>query len=196
MTVDIVPDLDEYEPVPHAHVVAAHGHLVRPSQEPGLASQDELSHPPRGYGEDSPDQLDSRDCGEEDKPKPEHDVDLFIYDVQRENAESIIVFNCSRGSILVESTLCNLRENTVHWIIPGFRILLAHRKHLTSICSEDSSKKIVKEKDLANYIDKVEKLTESKPQKVVPVLPVAVMVFGDEIILHFSHCYLCLLSLY
>ena len=92
MTVDIVPDLDEYEPVPHAHVVAAHGHLVRlaikakgqwfymalsyPSQEPGLASQDELSHPPRGYGEDSPDQLDSRDCGEEDKPKPEHDVDL------------------------------------------------------------------------------------------------------------------------
>ena len=45
-------------------------------KKPCLSSKDELPHSPGDDGEDSPDQLDGGDCGQEDKPEPEQDVNL------------------------------------------------------------------------------------------------------------------------
>ena len=44
--------------------------------------------------EETVDKPDSGDCGEENKPEVEKDVNLFIDDVQRKDTESIVLLNC------------------------------------------------------------------------------------------------------
>ena len=60
--------------------------------------------------EEAIDEPDCRDSGQKDKPEVEEDVDLFIDDVQGENAESVMFLNGPRRTILVENTFGNLRK--------------------------------------------------------------------------------------
>jgi len=49
--------------------------------------------------------------GKQDEPEPQEDVDLFIDNVQRQNTESIVLLNCARDTVLVESALGHLETD-------------------------------------------------------------------------------------
>ena len=51
------------------------------------------------------------DGGEEDEPEPEENVDLLVNDVERENTQTVMTLHSSRGSKLVKTAFCNLRED-------------------------------------------------------------------------------------
>jgi hypothetical protein len=48
--------------------------------------------------------------GESDEPEPEEDVDLLVDDVHGEDAETVLVLNRSRGTVVVERALGHLEE--------------------------------------------------------------------------------------
>ena len=55
--------------------------------------------------------VDKPDCGdgsEKDKPEIEKDVDLLIDDIQGKNTEGVMLLNCSRRTVFVESAFGNL----------------------------------------------------------------------------------------
>ena len=43
---------------------------------------------------------------EEEHPEPEEDVDLLVEDVDRQNAERVVLLQLPRGAKFVESALC------------------------------------------------------------------------------------------
>ena len=43
------------------------------------------------------------------KPEPKEDVNFLIDDVDREHTESVLVFNCARRTIVVESAFGHLK---------------------------------------------------------------------------------------
>ena len=53
-------------------------------------------------------EVDPGDDGQDDEPEPEEDVDLLVDDVLGENAKSVLVLNCTRGTVLVERALRHL----------------------------------------------------------------------------------------
>ena len=49
---------------------------------------------------------------QDDEPKPEHDVDLLVDDVEGEDAHGVVPLNCAGGTILVEGALGDSAGNT------------------------------------------------------------------------------------
>ena len=95
MTVNVAANLSQEEPVTQTEVSAALRHITVPRHPAGDLTQGPLSRPHRDDGENPPDHLDGGHCGEEDKPEPEHDVDLLVDDVEREDAESVNLLDSS-----------------------------------------------------------------------------------------------------
>ena len=99
------------------------------------------------------------DCKE---PKPEEDIDLLIDDIDREDAETIMLHDCSGWSVLVKSTLCHFWENFCHRIYPLLHGCSEERDCLRTIGGELTAKELVHKAHLTNDIDQIQELTKNE----------------------------------
>ena len=116
--------------------------------------------------DESVDQPDAGDGGEKYEPEIDEDVDLLIDDVEWENTESVVVLDSPGWSVLAELTLGNFGEDSVHRVHPGVEVLLRHGKHVATKLGELVAQEHVREVDLNDNVDKVEKFAENKFHKV------------------------------
>ena len=72
-------------------------------------------------------------CAENDVPKPEEDVDLLIDDVLSQEAECVDVFNNTRGAVLMECTLCYLKQKIDNFLINYYLVYFFSTKRQCDI---------------------------------------------------------------
>jgi len=130
---------------------------------------------------DTIDQDDSSDDSEEDEPEPEEDVDLLIDNVEREDAESIMLLHVSWRTISVERTLGHSWEDFDHWINSVLLISLRVPDNIPSICTEVSSEESVNDVHLRYDVEEVEKLADHKVVEVtIVVIEICFQIVNDK----------------
>ena len=67
--------------------------------------------------------VDASPDGEADEPEPEEDVDLLVDDVDRQDAQPVVVHDRSRRPVLVEGALGHLGEDLGHRVHPLLHVL-------------------------------------------------------------------------
>jgi len=97
-----------------------------------------------------------------DEPEPEEDVDLLDDDVDGEDAESVMVLDGSRSSVLVEGALGHLGEHPGHGVHPVLHLRVGHAEDVQPISGELSSQEGVHEVHLPHDVDEVEDLAEDE----------------------------------
>ena len=114
--VDVLGDLVEQEEVAEAlggavvEVGEAGGDDALVDPEVGAGVDDVDPHVVGDDGEKAVDEPDPGDCGEEDEPEVEEDVDLLVDDVEREDAEGVMLLESPGGAVLLEVTLGHLQR--------------------------------------------------------------------------------------
>ena len=79
---------------------------------------------------------------------PDEDVDLFIDDVERENAKTIFLLNCTGGTILEEGALGYLGKYLGHGIRPILRLHFRVSQNIATVAQELSAKEEIGEVNL------------------------------------------------
>ncbi len=85
------------------------------------------------------------------KSLPYENVDFFVDDVERENAESVLLFNRSGGTVLEEGALRHLRENLGHRVRPVFRLHFRVSQNVATVGQELAAEEKVGKVDLEQY---------------------------------------------
>ena len=62
-----------------------------------------------GHRQNPDEKMNSSPNAEGQKPEPKKNVDFFIYDIDSQNTETVLVFNSSGRTIVVECTLSHLK---------------------------------------------------------------------------------------
>ena len=62
-----------------------------------------------GHRQNPDKEMNSSPNAEGQKPEPKKNVDFFIYDIDSQNTETVLVFNSSGRTIVVECTLGDLK---------------------------------------------------------------------------------------
>ena len=141
--------------------------------------QEAQPHGRREELDQSVDEGQPRDDGQDDEPEPQEDVHFLVDDVQRQNAEGVVLLDGARRAVLHESTLGHPREH----LSPIFRFegfisnctftkgngcyldhriaafLLVHVGELDDAhaeLEEGAVEEAVDEEDVADGVDKVE----------------------------------------
>ena len=104
-----------------------------------------------------------------DDPLPDEDVDLFVDNIERENAEAILLLDRTGGTIVVERTLGYLGKYLGHGIRPIFGLHLWVSHHVPAVVPELVAQEEVGEVDLAQDVGEVEELAEEEPEGVEAV---------------------------
>ena len=115
--VDILPHQVDEEPV--SHVALADDHVDALPLDASVAeSQDEG---PDVWREDDGYPVDENQEGEhpeDEQPEPDEDVDLLVDNVERQDAQGVVLLNVARRAKLVEGALCHAREDVNHGVNP------------------------------------------------------------------------------
>jgi len=139
--------------------------------------------------EDDDNAVDDDQAGEEpqeEKPKPDEDVDLFVDYIERENAESIVLFDVARGPKLVKCALCHPGEHVDHRVNPVFLVSIRKGHHFNSIGEESPVKKSVEEKHLTRDTQKSQEFTkEVSVGPEVVMLEIRVEIVDKKLFLQF-----------
>jgi len=122
----------------------------------------QLKFIPRGNEDESETEEDASPDSHSHEPEPEEHIDLLDDDVDGEDAETVMVLDGSRRSILVERALGHLGEHLGHGINTVLHLHVGNAENIPSIRGELSTKEGVHEVHLANNVDEVEDLTEDK----------------------------------
>ena len=85
------------------------------------------------------------------KSLPDENVDFFVDDVERENAESVLLFNRSGGTVLEEGALRHLREDLGHRVRPVFRLHFRVSQNVAAVGQKLAAEEKVGEVDLEQY---------------------------------------------
>ena len=78
---------------------------------------------------------------EDEEPEPEEDVDLLVDDVQRQDAEGVVLLHLAGRAELVESALGHAREDVDHRVDPLLLIALRERDHVKAERQESAIEK-------------------------------------------------------
>ena len=111
------------------NIVEAVGHH---DVDPDVGDQDD---------QDAVDEGGGRDQSKGDKPEPQEDVDLLVDDVESEDAETVLVLDGARGTVLVEGTFGNLGEHNVHRIGSLLWIHVVEGDNIPAVGGEGVAKK-------------------------------------------------------
>uniref|UniRef100_A0A2M4DBK8 Putative secreted protein n=1 Tax=Anopheles darlingi TaxID=43151 RepID=A0A2M4DBK8_ANODA len=103
---------------------------------------------------------------EQNEPEPEEDVDLFVKNIQRQHAESIVLLNATRGTVLMERTLGNAREYLDHGIRTILLIHVGEAQYIGSIGEESATEEFIDKEDITDHIDKVQCLADKVTEGV------------------------------
>ena len=137
----------EEEPV--AHLGLANDRVDHlPVDEPEADVQQVGSHP-RAQDDDQP--VEEDQCGQEaqdQEPEPQKDVDLFVDNVERQDAKSVVLLHLTRRSELAESALGHSREDVDHRVYPFLLVPLGVRDHVEAERQERPIEERVHQKHL------------------------------------------------
>lgn len=78
-------------------------------------------------------------------PEPKEDVDFLIENIERQDAQSVVSFDCSWSSVLVESTFRYFWEDRVHRVNSSAKVLLRKRQNSRAVCRKFVAKESVDE---------------------------------------------------
>lgn len=126
----------------------------------GTGGQNEQSEVLEGDGHNSKHQMDSSPAGDCQKPEPEEDVNLFIDDVDGQDAEAVLELDRAGGTVVVERALGHFGKDSCHGIDSFFERQLAHAKNIRAISEEFTAQKEVHEVKLEHDVGKVEDFAE------------------------------------
>ena len=86
---------------------------------------------------------------------PDEDVNLFVDDVEGENAETVFLLNCSGGTILVEGTLGYLGKYLGHGIGSVFRLHLGVGQNVPTVAQELPTEEEISEINLKSFKNQI-----------------------------------------
>ena len=95
------------------------------------ADVEEVCAHARAQDDDEPVEEDERrEKAEDQEPEPEEDVDLFVDDVERQDAERVVLLHFARRAELAESALGHSREDVDHRVDALLLVALRERDHV------------------------------------------------------------------
>ena len=151
-----------------------------PGSEASTSAEQNFPQTRNEDGNKTVDNLKTGDDADDDEPKPEENVDFFIDDVERQDAETVEFLHSSGGTEFVEGAFGNFGEHSGHGIVPQFRLQFSHTQNIAAVACEFASEEEIHEEYLSEDVDKVEKFTEEKSQGVEIVVAFVVDKVVDE----------------
>ena len=104
---------------------------------------------PRAEDDDEPVEEDQgRQEAQDEEPEPEEDVDLFVDDVERKDAQGVVLLHLARRAELVESALGHPREDVDHRVDALLLVPLGERDHVETERQEGPVKERVHQEHL------------------------------------------------
>lgn len=103
---------------------------------------------------------------EDYKPEPKEDVDLFVEDVQSEDAQRVVLLYRTSRTELMEGTLGHPRKNGDHRIRPVLLVHVRERNHICTVLQKSTSKELVGHENVDDHVDEVEGFAGKVPESV------------------------------
>lgn len=101
--------------------------------------------------------------GQYEEPEPDEDVRLLIDDVERQDAERVVLLDRPGCTVLVEDALGDPREYVDHRVDPVFLRHVRELQHPQPIADELAAEESVHQVQLAEYVYKAEHLADEVP---------------------------------
>jgi len=98
----------------------------------------------------------------QEKPEPKENIDLLVDNVDREDAEAVVVDNSSRGPILMKGALGHFGEDPCHRVCSFFDVLSSQPHHLEAISCKLAIEEDVHQPHLAKHVHQVQQLAENE----------------------------------
>lgn len=173
--IDVLAELVEQEPIAEAGFTAdaldlVHGRQARSSPKEDLAESG------RKHDDEAVDDLDAGDDAHDDEPEPQEDVNLFVNDVQGQDAQTVELLDRTGRTEFVERALGDFGKDSSHRIFAFLWLQLRHGQHVGAVRREFSAEKEIHEVNLSDDVDKVENLAQ---EELVGVEFVVVAVDGE-----------------
>ena len=146
-TVHVLAQHVEEEPVAHLALLDD-GVDDLALDEPESNVEEVGAHPRTDDYHETIDDDERREDAQDEKPKPQKYVDLFVDDVQRQYAEGVVFLHLARSTELVKRALGHPRKDVHHWIQTVFLVALCECYHLESKCEEGTFEESVHQEHL------------------------------------------------
>lgn len=111
----------------------------------------------------------TRQNGQDNQPEPQENVDLFVENVNGQNAHGIVFLNAARRSVLVKSAFCHTWKDRNHWIRSILLIVVRELNHFGSIRREGSTQESIDHYDVQDDIQKVQQFTKEVTKRITIV---------------------------
>lgn len=125
---DCVDDLSPDEPEAYVEEVGAH--LRTDDDDDAVDDDEEAEH------------------GQQDEPEPQEDVHLLVDDVERQEAERVVLLHLAGGAELVEGALGHAGEHVDEGVEPVLLVLFGEGDHLQAEGEERPVEEAVHQKHL------------------------------------------------
>ena len=99
---------------------------------------------------------------EGEEPEPQKDVNLFVDDVDGQDAKAVLGFHRSRCTIIAPGAFRHLGEDFAHGIGPVLDGQLADLQHIGAIFQKLSTQKEIHEPNLENDVDQIQNFAQDK----------------------------------
>ncbi len=145
--VDVLSQEVDEEPV--AHVALADDHLDALPLDAAVAeAQHECSDVGAEDDGDAVHQHQEREHTQEQQPEPDEDVDLLVDDVERQDAEGVVLLDVARRAELVECALGHAGEDIDHGVDAILLVSVSKGHDLNAICEEGAVKEPIQQEHL------------------------------------------------
>jgi len=94
-----------------------------------------------------------------DEPEPEEDVHFLVDDVQRQNAQGVVLLDCAWRSVLHKRTLGHPREHLDHGIVAVLLVHIGEVNDARAELEEGAVEEPIDKENVTHSVDKVEQLT-------------------------------------
>ena len=128
-TVHVLAQHVEEEPVAHLALLDD-GVDDLSLDEPESNVEEVGAHPRTDDYHETIDDDERREHAQNEKPEPQENVNLFIDDVQRKDAERVVFLHLTRSTELVKGAFGHSRKDVHHGVEAVFLIALGERYHL------------------------------------------------------------------
>lgn len=124
-----------------------------------------------------------RQHGQYDEPEPQENVDLLVQNVERQQAQGVVLLDAARRPVLVERALGEPRKHLHHRIGP---VLLVHAREVDDVRAvrqKGAAQKLVHKDDVHDDVGQVQQLAEEVAERVAVVRAQAFQHVVDEALL-------------
>ncbi len=145
--VNVLAQQVDEEPV--AHIALGHDHLDALALDAAVAhAQGEGANVRAEHDGEAVDQHQEGQQPQEEQPEPDEDVNLLVDNVERQDAEGVVLLNVARRAKLVKGALGHSREDIDHGIDAIFLITVGKGHHFDAIREKGPIKEPVQEEHL------------------------------------------------